>query len=301
MPESWEIKLEEFRKLLDSHEKAVKQGTSVKTAEAEASAQPEPAGRQTEPERPAAKPWPPPIPGLPKREPQIAQPAAPAPSPEPDPEAVVILAREQAAAAAPPVDRHETPTQHVPEQERPPTQQLDMSIPRVEDYLTFLDEPPAESSSEIAEASVQPEVATSEPKPETRRFSFSPTPVSQPTPQQRQPEQVAPAQERPPSHLQALARGLPRDAAQHYYTRKFKETREELLQRLLDPPLTLEETARILNVCPMTVRRYTNRGVLPHFRTAGNQRRFRLSDVLTFLEARSEAAASDTEHVAEGE
>jgi hypothetical protein len=32
------------------------------------------------------------------------------------------------------------------------------------------------------------------------------------------------------------------------------------------------------------VRRYTNRGWLRHFRTEGNQRRFRLSDIVAFLE-----------------
>ncbi len=48
-----------------------------------------------------------------------------------------------------------------------------------------------------------------------------------------------------------------------------EETREELLARLLDPTLTLEETARILEVCPTTVRRYTNKGILPHERSAG--------------------------------
>ncbi|MGB9588287.1 MAG: helix-turn-helix domain-containing protein [Armatimonadota bacterium] len=76
------------------------------------------------------------------------------------------------------------------------------------------------------------------------------------------------------------------ETAQASY-RTFKESREELLRRLLDPVLSLEDTARILNVCPTTVRRYTNRGLLKHFRTGGNQRRFRLSDVLAFLESRS--------------
>jgi excisionase family DNA binding protein len=70
------------------------------------------------------------------------------------------------------------------------------------------------------------------------------------------------------------------------YKRARKETREEFLQRLLDPVLTLQEVARLLNVCPMTVRRYTNKGILPSFRTAGKQRRFRLSDVLRFMEER---------------
>lgn len=63
-----------------------------------------------------------------------------------------------------------------------------------------------------------------------------------------------------------------------------KESRDELIERLLDPTLTLSETASLLGVCPTTVRRYTKRGVLRCFRTPGNQRRFRLSDVLDFIE-----------------
>jgi excisionase family DNA binding protein len=70
------------------------------------------------------------------------------------------------------------------------------------------------------------------------------------------------------------------------------EAREQLVQRLMDPTLTLEETATLLGVCPTTVRRYTNRGVLRHFRTEGNQRRFRLSDVLEFM-ARRESDLSE--------
>jgi hypothetical protein len=41
------------------------------------------------------------------------------------------------------------------------------------------------------------------------------------------------------------------------------------------------------------VRRYTNKGLLQHFRTSGNQRRFRLSDVLEFLDARSAEIEAD--------
>jgi excisionase family DNA binding protein len=67
--------------------------------------------------------------------------------------------------------------------------------------------------------------------------------------------------------------------------RRRTETREELLSRLLDPVLTLEETALLLNVCPTTVRRYTNRGILPHERSKGNQRRFKFSSVQAILEA----------------
>jgi excisionase family DNA binding protein len=94
--------------------------------------------------------------------------------------------------------------------------------------------------------------------------------------------------DRLPRHIQLLATiPAPEEAeevAQKYYSRGFRETRQALIERLLNPTLTLEETARVLGVCPATVRRYTNRGVLPHHRTVGQQRRFRLSDVLTFLE-----------------
>ena len=69
-------------------------------------------------------------------------------------------------------------------------------------------------------------------------------------------------------------------------TGKAAETREQLVQRLLDPVLSLEEAAVLLNVCPTTVRRYTNRGVLKCDRTPGNQRRFRLSEIMSFMERR---------------
>lgn len=77
-----------------------------------------------------------------------------------------------------------------------------------------------------------------------------------------------------------------------------EETREELIARLIDPTISLEETARILEVCPTTVRRYTNKGILPHYRSAGNQRRFKLSTVLEFEKhlrsGRDEPGASET-------
>jgi hypothetical protein len=102
-----------------------------------------------------------------------------------------------------------------------------------------------------------------------------------------------------PRHIQTLlALGREEEeVAQFSYKRTFEESRQELIARLIDPVLTLEETARLLNVCPTTVRRYTNRGILSYYRkeieagahTAGEketrQRRFRLSDILTFLEA----------------
>ncbi|MCE5218891.1 helix-turn-helix domain-containing protein [bacterium] len=66
-----------------------------------------------------------------------------------------------------------------------------------------------------------------------------------------------------------------------------RETREALVQRLLDPTLTLEEVAVLLGVCRTTIRRYTDRGVLRCYRTPGNQRRFHLSDVLDFMEVQN--------------
>jgi len=68
-----------------------------------------------------------------------------------------------------------------------------------------------------------------------------------------------------------------------------EETREDLLERLLDPELSLAEAAKVLEVCPATVRRYADRGLLPHHRTPGNQRRFKLMDVLALLERRARA------------
>lgn len=75
-------------------------------------------------------------------------------------------------------------------------------------------------------------------------------------------------------------------------SRRASETREELVTRLLDPTLTLRECALLLGVCPTTVRRYTNRGLLSCYRTPGNQRRFRLSDVLDFMERRDREAGA---------
>lgn len=72
------------------------------------------------------------------------------------------------------------------------------------------------------------------------------------------------------------------------YTQKGKpsheETREELLERLVNPTITLDEASKIMGVCKATVRRYTAKGILPHYRTPGNQRRFKLNDIINFLE-----------------
>lgn len=86
-----------------------------------------------------------------------------------------------------------------------------------------------------------------------------------------------------PQNIEFLGKFFSDGVTSKYYQGEFKESREELIRRLLDPELTLEETSRLLGVCPATVRRYTNRGWLGHHRTKGGQRRFRLSGVVKFV------------------
>lgn len=96
-----------------------------------------------------------------------------------------------------------------------------------------------------------------------------------------------------PRHIRTLINMGQDEGVQRSYRRRFKESRLALIERLLDPTLSLEDTARLLNVCPATVRRYTNRGLLRHHRTKGDQRRFRLSDVLAFMEAQQSGEIED--------
>lgn len=87
-----------------------------------------------------------------------------------------------------------------------------------------------------------------------------------------------------PRNIHFLSSFFDDSVTANYYRGEFKESRTELIRRLLDPELTLEEVSRLLGVCPATVRRYTNRGWMVHHRTAGGQRRFRLSGVVKFVE-----------------
>lgn len=87
-----------------------------------------------------------------------------------------------------------------------------------------------------------------------------------------------------PKNIDFLSSFFDDSVTANYYRGEFKETRQELIRRLLDPELTLEEVSRLLGVCPATVRRYTNRNWLSHHRTKGGQRRFRLSGVVRFVE-----------------
>ena len=63
------------------------------------------------------------------------------------------------------------------------------------------------------------------------------------------------------------------------------ETRAQMLARLTNPMISLHEASVILGVCSATVRRYSDLGTLPHVRTQGGQRRFRLREVLSLAHA----------------
>lgn len=124
------------------------------------------------------------------------------------------------------------------------------------------------------------------------RTRFKKTAMSAPRPRR---SRVAEAEQTVDPDLQEIWEGLPRtieflteyfddSVTSNYYGKQFEESRGDLIRRLLDPELNLEDTARLLGVCPATVRRYTNRGWLSHHRTDGGQRRFRLSGVVKFVE-----------------
>jgi excisionase family DNA binding protein len=126
-----------------------------------------------------------------------------------------------------------------------------------------------------------------------RKQKFKKTAMSAPRPRRAKDQ---PAEPEIDPELQALWENLPKtieflsgyyddSVTSNYYGKGFRESRNDLIRRILDPELNLEETARLLGVCPATVRRYTNRGWLNHHRTAGGQRRFRLGDILKFVEA----------------
>ncbi len=155
------------------------------------------------------------------------------------------------------------------------------------------------------------ETSVSESRKLKTRYARNVIPQSQNVPLANSPREPSAAElwATVPRHVQSLL-SLERqeqETAQSSYKRPFQEKRHELIERLLDPILSLEDAARLLNVCPTTVRRYTNKGILTCYRketehssTAPSpsdketrQRRFRLSDILAFLEAQQSALAAD--------
>jgi excisionase family DNA binding protein len=133
------------------------------------------------------------------------------------------------------------------------------------------------------------------PDPLLPKTKFRKTVMSAPRPRRASQQTPAISKSKIDPELQSVWIALPKSVeflcgfyddsvTANYYRGEFKETRQDLIRRLLDPELSLEETSRLLGVCPATVRRYTNRGWLAHHRTTGGQRRFRLSDIVRFVD-----------------
>jgi len=165
---------------------------------------------------------------------------------------------------------------------------LKVSIPTLADFLKT---EPAKNADEqeTLQLTLIPKAVVHDDGKSTK---FKRTTMSAPRPRRAKgPEQ---SQQRIDPELQEIWELLPKNidflcafyddsVTKNYYRGEFKETRQDLVKRLLDPELSLEETSRLLGVCPATVRRYTNREWLKHHRTIGGQRRFRLSDVVRFV------------------
>jgi len=150
-----------------------------------------------------------------------------------------------------------------------------VAIPTMKDYLS----------------GEQPEAIETESSQPTKRGKFKKTQMSAPRPRRSRAEE-APKLD---PELQQVWQHLPKSVVfltsffddsvtANYYGKGFRESRNELIRRILDPELSLEEAARLLGVCPATVRRYTNRGWLEHHRTKGGQRRFTLSGIVKFVD-----------------
>lgn len=169
------------------------------------------------------------------------------------------------------------------------TDKLGVSIPSISEYLTG-----GRTNLALISPITDAHEDTSEGPDGGRRSKFRKTVMSAPRPR-RSRKGVAIEEPAIDPELESVWQALPKNVAflcgfyddsvtKNYYRGEFKETRQELVRRLLDPELSLEETSRLLGVCPATVRRYTNRGWLAHHRTSGGQRRFRLSDIVKFVD-----------------
>jgi|GEM_PF-452668 len=169
---------------------------------------------------------------------------------------------------------------------------LSVSIPSIAEYLSGA--PAAKTAlleTTVTEVEVEADAALDA---NGKKARFRKTVMSAPRP--RRAKKGAPGSEPViDPELQQIWQALPKNVAflcsfyddsvtKNYYRGEFKESRQDLIRRLLDPVLSLEETSRLLGVCPATVRRYTNRGWLEHHRTDGGQRRFRLSDIVKFVD-----------------
>ena len=76
---------------------------------------------------------------------------------------------------------------------------------------------------------------------------------------------------------------LPNETPAKQRNRGTQETRRQLMARLENPEISLQEAAILLGVCRATVRNYCDEGLLRHTRTEGGQRRFRYLDIKDFI------------------
>jgi excisionase family DNA binding protein len=162
---------------------------------------------------------------------------------------------------------------------------VQLRIPNIEDYLPGLTTDTRPSRAQ-AKAVVNMEVGShrsqqhSPPKPPRK---LKRPELSGPRPRKRTRTEATNPSPSVPEELRSLV-GLGNDTVlEKYYQRSRGESKEQMLSRITNPELSLEEAAKLLGVCPATVRRYTNKGWLRHHRTKGNQRRFRLSDIAEFV------------------
>lgn len=153
---------------------------------------------------------------------------------------------------------------------------LDVEVPTIGEFLGK-GEKPAKTDKAVT---VQPKVKfkrkqLSAPRPRRSKVQKPGTPIN---------DAIKDVWGSLPKNIEFLSSFFDDKVTANYYRGEFKESREDLIRRLLDPELNLEEVSRLLGVCPATVRRYTNRQWLGHHRTKGGQRRFRLSGVVKFVE-----------------
>lgn len=74
------------------------------------------------------------------------------------------------------------------------------------------------------------------------------------------------------------------------------ETREQLIERLQNPQLSLHEAAILLGKSRASVRRYSDNGRLKNVRTQGGQRRFYLQDVVSLHRKINQEGAPNGNH-----
>lgn len=159
-----------------------------------------------------------------------------------------------------------------------PNEELSVELPSIRDYLSTPIDPDVPSEEEGVKGKRGRFRKTEMSAPRPRRANAPATPSTTIDPELQEVWSTL------PRNVEFLCRFYDDSVTANYYRSEFKETRQDLIRRLLDPELSLEETSRLLGVCPATVRRYTNRGWLSHHRTTGGQRRFRLSHVVMFVE-----------------